>query len=247
MTQKNESIKGEIKQFGILSILFYHLLPGIPILLFAILFSHPIFGIGLPIFPSLMLSILFGLIPVQLGLLAFAAKREGKKIKELIPYTRKMPVVKLLVWSFLLLLFSRITFIWLSDIEASFWTIFDRIPTWFRLDRFSFKSCPPGLLWLTIGLGFLLNGLLGPIVEELYFRGFLLPRMNILGKWAPFINTVLFSAYHFFSPWQNITRIIALTPYVYAVWAKKNIFIGIIVHCTVNTIGMIMTLITFVS
>ncbi len=66
--------------------------------------------------------------------------------------------------------------------------------------------------------GTLLNGIFGPIVEELYFRGYLLPRMSRLGNWAPFLNTVLFSFYHFFTPWQNPLRIIALTPLFYIVW-----------------------------
>ena len=44
----------EIKQLGISSILAYHLLPGIPIFLLAILFANPVWRFGLPIFLSLM-------------------------------------------------------------------------------------------------------------------------------------------------------------------------------------------------
>ena len=51
--------------------------------------------------------------------------------------------------------------------------------------------------------------------------------MNTLGKWAPFINAILFSLYHFFTPWQNLTRIVALLPYIYVVW----------VHCLSNMSG----------
>jgi len=29
---------------------------------------------------------------------------------------------------------------------------------------------------------------------------------------------VLFSLYHFFTPWQNVGRILGLLPMVYAVW-----------------------------
>jgi len=62
--------------------------------------------------------------------------------------------------------------------------------------------------------------------------------MNKLGIWAPFINGVLFSVYHFFTPWENITRILAMTPYLYAVWYKKNIVIGIVVHLSLNLVSM---------
>ena len=74
----------------------------------------------------------------------------------------------------------------------------------------------------------LINGIFGPIVEELYFRGYLLPRISQLRGWAPLFNSVLFSIYHFFSPWQNPLRILAFTPVFYACW-KKNIYV--IVHC----------------
>jgi membrane protease YdiL (CAAX protease family) len=96
------------------------------------------------------------------------------------------------------------------------------------------------VLILTAVSALFLNGLFGPVVEELYFRGFLLPRMACRGRWAPFVHTVLFSLYHFFTPWQNPLRIAALTPMSYAVWWKKNIYIGIIVHCVMNLSGSLM-------
>ena len=45
------------------------------------------------------------------------------------------------------------------------------------------------------------------MVEELYFRGYLLPRISRLGAWAPLVNTVLFSLYHLFTPWLSVGRI----------------------------------------
>jgi membrane protease YdiL (CAAX protease family) len=92
---------------------------------------------------------------------------------------------------------------------------------------------------LTVFAGFLLNGFAGPFVEELYFRGYLLPRIPASKGWAPLINILLFSLYHFFSPWQNVTRILALLPFVYVVAWKRNIYIGMWAHCLMNTLGMI--------
>ena len=88
-----------------------------------------------------------------------------------------------------------------------------------------------------------INGVVGPIVEELYFRGYLMPRISRLKWWAPLFNSVLFSLYHFFSPWQNPLRILAFTPVFYTVWWKKNIYIGIIVHCLGNLLGSVGVLI----
>ena len=85
---------------------------------------------------------------------------------------------------------------------------------------------------------FALNGLLGPIVEELYFRGFLLPRMERFGRWAPLVNVSLFSIYHFWSPWQIVARVLGLGPTVYAVQRTRSVYLGMVVHCTLNIIGV---------
>ncbi|UCE17151.1 MAG: CPBP family intramembrane metalloprotease, partial [Gemmatimonadota bacterium] len=102
-------------------------------------------------------------------------------------------------------------------------------------------------LLLTLVLGFLVNGIFGPSVEVLYFRGFLLPRISRFKKWAPFINTVLFSVYHFFTPWQIFSRIIGLIPLFYVVWWKRNMYIGIWVHCLMNTIATILMAVTVIN
>ncbi len=87
-------------------------------------------------------------------------------------------------------------------------------------------------------LSFVLNIAI-PIIEELYFRGFLLPRMARWGNWAPLISVALFSLYHLWLPWENPTRIIALLPVIYAVQWKHNIYLSIAVHALLNTIGSI--------
>ncbi len=63
-----------------------------------------------------------------------------------------------------------------------------------------------------------------------------------MGGWAPFVNAVLFSLYHFFTPWQNPGRILGLLPMVYAVWWKRNVYIGIAVHCLGNLVAMLALL-----
>ena len=88
----------------------------------------------------------------------------------------------------------------------------------------------------------LANGIVGPVVEELYFRGYLLPRIAWLGRWAPVLNTVLFSLYHFFTPWANVGRIVALLPMVYTAWWKRNIYLSMAVHVLWNLGAMMLLL-----
>ena len=80
------------------------------------------------------------------------------------------------------------------------------------------------------------------VAEEVCFRRRLLPRIFRLGGWAPHINILLFSLYHFFTPWQNPGRILAFTPLYYAVWRKRNIYLGMLVHCAGNLVGGVMML-----
>ena len=94
-------------------------------------------------------------------------------------------------------------------------------------------------LILTLSLGLLLSGFGASVVEELYFRGYLLPRISRLKMLAPLMNVALFSVYHFFSPWQFPVIFLAFLPIVYVVYIKKNIYLGIIVHCLLNGIGVL--------
>jgi membrane protease YdiL (CAAX protease family) len=114
------------------------------------------------------------------------------------------------------------------------------MPEWFvrPIDPERVGDYSAGAWYLTLAAFLVLNGLVGPIVEELYFRGYLLPRMQGLGRWAPLVNVSLFSLYHFWSPWQIVARILGLGPMVYAVQWKRNVYLGMVVHCTLNTISV---------
>jgi membrane protease YdiL (CAAX protease family) len=79
--------------------------------------------------------------------------------------------------------------------------------------------------------------ILGPLVEELYFRGYLMPRMARFGAWAPLVNVSLFAAYHLWKPWDVINLILILAPMVYAVWRLKDIRVGIALHIALNTMA----------
>jgi membrane protease YdiL (CAAX protease family) len=111
--------------------------------------------------------------------------------------------------------------------------IFSWVPEWFLLSE-DFAWYSTAALLITWVFGFVVNAIVGPTVEELYFRGYLLPRISRLGAWVPLLNTVLFSVYHFFTPWPNVGRIVALLPMVCAVWWKRNIYVGVVVHVLGN-------------
>jgi membrane protease YdiL (CAAX protease family) len=100
----------------------------------------------------------------------------------------------------------------------------------------------PAILIGTHVASVVIVGVAAPIVEELYFRGFLLPRVGWMGRWAPVWNTVLFTCYHFWSPWRFVTRVVFSLPVVYTVWRTRSISVGIWWHCLGNVIGELITL-----
>jgi membrane protease YdiL (CAAX protease family) len=74
-----------------------------------------------------------------------------------------------------------------------------------------------------------------------------LPRLSRFGSLAPLINVALFSLYHFFTPWQALTRILAVTPLAWVVMRKRNLYISIAAHLALNTIGLLPALLRMLA
>jgi len=222
---------------SVFKIIFLHLLPGIPVLPIAFIFSSPFFGIKFPMFISLLIAFTVCLVPIQWIILIIFARKDGETVKDIIGFKQKITKKIIVFWSLPCIIFAAIIFMVGTEIEGSFWTIFNWIPDWFRVNRYSLDVGK--YLIPVVVLNFIIRGILLPFTEEIYFRGFLLPRMDKLGKVAPIISSALFSIYHFFTPWENISRTLAVLPFVYGVWYKKNLKIGIISHCAVNLLSCI--------
>ena len=246
------------KQHNALTSILLHLVPGIIILACIFLFSGSsvtkLLGIDEKLGPVVgyIASLMFGLIPFQLGALCWAGRKETGRftIRGVIDYTNKSKPKLYLVFIPLLIAYFAVLFILVAPLIQP-WIIETFFPWWPEQYNFQLILQDPtrlagykGIIVLVI-LYILFSCLSGPFVEELYFRGYLLPRMKgYAGKWAPLLNTVLFSLYHFFSPWENLVRIAALFPLVYLVWKKEDIRFSILTHVIINTIGGLIMLIT---
>jgi len=246
----------EPRQHNILISILLHLVPGIIIFVFLFLFSNTffteLFGLDNELGPvtGYLLSILFGLIPFQLGTLLLVGKKESGRytIKGVLGYTEKSPTKQYLIYIPLLIAYFLVLFVLLAPLIQP-WIIDTLFPWWPEKYNFQLLLQEPSRLYgfkgiiVMILFYILLSCITGPLVEELYFRGFLLPRMKrYSGKWAPLLNTVLFSLYHFFSPWENLVRIIATYPMIYLVWKKKDIRFSILAHIIVNSVGGLILL-----
>lgn len=237
-----------VRQHPIGFSMFLHLFPGALVTLFYLLTGPLALRLGYPALAALLVGVIV-LVVVELGWLLYEGRRRNGRLslRGIVVYREPMPgwqlavyVALLLVWGFLWFGLLAPLDTWLMD------NVFGWLPDWMPAARLIAHApqVTPTALWVTLGLLLVLNGVVGPVVEELYFRGYLLPRIDRLGAWAPLVNVVLFSLYHFFSPWQNLTRILSLLPIVYAVWWKKNIYVSLITHVLLNLISVVITMVT---
>jgi membrane protease YdiL (CAAX protease family) len=238
-----------IRQHSLKLSLLLHLLPG-AVATIAYLILAPIGErLGLPSFLMLLVAAVFFALSFELGCLL----REGRKrsssfsLTGVVMYREPMPAWQYVVLSLLLLLWlAFVAAVINPPVESAIVdSLFSWVPSIYFFDSFAdhIADYSRSTLIVSALLLVVINGVVGPIIEEMYFRGYLLPRISKLRGWAPLLNSVLFSLYHFFTPWQNPLRILAFTPVFCTVWWKKNIYIGIIVHCLGNLLGSIAVLV----
>jgi membrane protease YdiL (CAAX protease family) len=115
------------------------------------------------------------------------------------------------------------------------------IPDHLRIEMGLSETFSRGKLVQAYARHFVFIVILAPAVEELYFRGFLLPRMPKNLNWAaPLLHSFLFAVYHVWSPWMFLARTLALLPLIYIVRWKQNVLLGIGAHWLVNSIDLVM-------
>lgn len=234
----------EVEQHSIGRSVLLHLLPGALITLFFIIFGPMAERWGAPAIMVIFTGILLIMIPFELGYMLYEGKKQTGRfsLSGIVVYRRRIPLWQYLVLVPFGLAWMLFVFFIVTRPIDSFLIerLFSWVPAWFfgaarSLDLYA----PPVLLSVAV-MALLFNGITGPVVEELYFRGYLLPRISRLGHWAPIFSSVLFSVYHFFTPWQNPARLMVLIPFTYIVRWNKNIYWGMIVHASLNTIAMIL-------
>jgi membrane protease YdiL (CAAX protease family) len=216
-----------------------HLVPGI---MFAVLFwvlSWMLVARGFTAYLALLIAIPACLVPVQIGImLLWSVRSTGtRSLSETIGYRRKgtvveyvvLPVVLFLCCGVLSIAFSPIT--QYLDTHLSAW-----LPVWATQEALinGVASCPPMQRNITLLLAVLFSGFLAAATDELYFRGFLLPRMERWGWAAPVVNSLLFAVYHFYFPGNVPGIFVQFLPIAYVVMIRKNWRIGAVVHIMFN-------------
>jgi uncharacterized protein len=223
-----------------------HLLPGGLALLFYLPATGVVARAGWPAPFALFLTMLVVLVPCELAVL-LRARNEAScaGAPAAVPNVRRPALLEYLLLVPPMLGWAFFCFFVLAPYEERL--VSSHVSPWIRtwLAGASPSPAPSKGAWVaTMIFGLLVNGLAVPVVEELYFRGYLLPRIPLSRAWAPLANAALFSLYHLFSPWQNLSRTLAVVPIAYAVSWKRSVFVGIATHCLLNTIAMSLALVS---
>ncbi len=187
------------------------------------------------------------LIPVLMTPLLYQGwRRHGRLTLEGVVLWRGVPVTArfvmtvgaLLAWALVVVTIATPVDDWLRT------HVFDRYPAQPTVDVTGHSAAA---LVVTRLVSLVLGGVITPYVEELYFRGFILPRVMWLGRWAAPWTAVCFALYHVLSPWAFVSRVAILLPMSYLVARHRNITIGIVVHSVGNTVGEAIVLIDVVG
>lgn len=248
MKETNEN--RDYPQISLSKSIFLHLLPGSLITILYIILIPIISVFGFPNRFAFLLSIAFALIPFELGYILYQSIKKNKSfsLDGVIYFRESLSLWKYIVYGLILLIYALSITMFLAPLIDNFIlkNLFFWVPEWFILTN-SFIGYAKDTLIIMAIMGLILNGFIGPIVEELYFRGYLLPRISRLNITAIILNVLFHSIYHFWMPWRIPSLVLALFPAAFVVWKKKNIKLGILIHIIGNSIGSILTLAYIIS
>ena len=119
-----------------------------------------------------------------------------------------------------------------------------------RPDPDMFKTLSQGMLLALWALMFVSMIVVGGVTQELYSRGFLLPRTEHFGWWAPAFNALLFAIFHIIAPWSWAVFFLMSLPWAYVVWWRRSVKIGLFIHIGMlglQWLGMTMVIFGFVE
>ncbi len=230
-------------EIGVSRQIIYHLLPGILVTIAYTVFGSYFYSIGYPSVLGFYLAFFLVLFPFQIVLPIYLERRKKPhaNYREIFLFREKQPIWQLAILILGSFLWAGLVFLITGSklVDPIRETFFAWVPDWYEFGSYLFNNqlySRAMKIWTWV-LGIVFGAFIGPTIEELYFRSYLLPRMTTFRGFAPLVGGILMVLYHFWSPWLFVVRVIAILPMVYAVWWKQNVYIGIIAHCLLNLVG----------
>ncbi|MFO7525391.1 MAG: CPBP family intramembrane glutamic endopeptidase [Ignavibacteriaceae bacterium] len=232
----------------LLKSIILHLFPGIITGLAYFLLVPVVNELGYPSVIALIIAGIIALVPFEFGVLYYQKKRTGKSFfNGVIKYCKPIPLWQYFLWIPIIFLSAGIIFSVFNNLNLDINELFSWIPDEYILGNGLTNEYTKQKLLITYSLFFVFIVIVFPVIEELYFRGYLLPRMPAkLGGFTTISHSALFALYHTWTPWLFVTRTLAVFPLIFIVKRKENIWVGIIAHCLLNSLDFFMG-IAFIS
>lgn len=228
-------IESQVTPHSLGTSLFLHLAPGVANISATVLGLAALWNPSLP--PELFIGVftnVFVLIPIQLGYLYYLAKKRnnpGWSLEGIVVYTRPLRWFRYFIWVPAILIPTALIFIVLEPFSRWLETLSISVNIFAKYQM----ADDYDVAWIVLIAHVALSGFLVPITEELYFRGYLLPRMpQQFGRLKPVAHGFLFSVYHFDAPWMIPVRTLGLLPLIYVTMHTSNVKPSIVAHCLVN-------------
>ena len=117
----------------------------------------------------------------------------------------------------------------------------------FLEEQSQYHAYAKNILVITFTFQLVLTGFVLPWVEELYFRGYLLPRISRYGSWTPLIGGLFFGLYHSWQLFGFFTVFLLGTALGYVVMWKRDIRLSISLHIFANALARLTFLMVALS
>ncbi|NIV28678.1 MAG: CPBP family intramembrane metalloprotease [Anaerolineae bacterium] len=236
----------DFPQYSLLKSLGLHVLPGILTTAAFLAFKTLLDASGYPPLLAFLLAVLLVDLPVLLGVMLY----EGRKLNGRFSLEGVVLYREKVSWKTFVLIFVGafvVLYVLMMLVTPISTVLTERVSSWlpdwmFLEEQTQYQAYARNVLLVTFTLQLVLTGVVLPWVEELYFRGCLLPRLSRHGKWAPLLGGLFFGLYHVWQLFGFPTVFLLGTALGYVVWWKRDIRISIGLHVFANALMRVMML-----
>jgi membrane protease YdiL (CAAX protease family) len=225
-----------------------HVLPGILTTAAFLALKRLLEPIGYPPLLAFLLAVLLVDLPVLLEIMLYQGKkRHGHySLEGVVLFSDRVSwrtFALVFVGAFVVTYALTMVTTPLNNLLAD--SLFFWLPDWMFLDvQAQYQAYPRNALLVTFALQLILTGVALPWVEELCFRGYLLPRLSRYGRGAPLLGGLFFGLYHVWQVFAFPTVFLLGVVLGYVVWWKHDIRISIALHVFANSVVRLLFLMT---
>lgn len=215
-----------------------HLFPGAALTLTHLLGAPLLRAAGLPTIWALLAGVLLVVVPIEGGLVLRHRRRHGSE--EPLPGRGSLGRGSLALATLATVAVSVLLSGAVLGAEAPLRALLDSVAlTGPPTGPGDVAALSPGPRAVTLALWVLAAVVVGPLVEEAYFRAWLQPRIPARPVPAAFIGAALFATYHFWQPATWLTVLAFALPVAVLVARTRATAAGALVQVAVNAVAFV--------